>query len=72
MTSLEQLGIPLNCNPPKGEPGRSYVLIGGHDYNDPRSAVDIALQHRKTHPDTPVEIWPVSGDTWRVVREVVN
>jgi hypothetical protein len=70
--TLEQLGLPLNCNPPKNEPGIRWELIGGHDYHTPQDAVAIALQWRKTHPDEPVEIWPLTGDMWRVVREVRN
>ena len=34
-------------------------------------AVEIAFQNRHTHPDEPVEIWPVSGSEERiVVREI--
>jgi len=70
--SLEQLGLPLNCNPPPNEPGKRYLLVGGHDYYNPRDAVAMALQWRKTHENEPVEIWPISGDSWRVVREVTS
>jgi len=70
MTSLEQFGIGLNTNPPQNEPGTRFMLIGGHDFHTPADAVSIARQWRTTHPNDPVEIWPVTGDSWRVVREV--
>jgi hypothetical protein len=72
MTSLRQMQLPINLNPPKGEPGSRYQRIGEEIYHTPEAAVAIALQHRKTHPEEPVEIWPLAGDMWRVVREVVK
>ena len=36
-------------------------------------AVDIAHQNRQTHPDEPVEIWPVPDSDERiVVREIME
>lgn len=69
MTSLADYGIGLNCNPPKGEPGNRYILVKecGHI-----EAVELAIQSRKTHPDEPIEIWPLDGDMRMVVREVVK
>lgn len=69
MTSLEQFGIGLNCNPPPKEPGIKYIklLEAGHE-----EAVKYAIAYRSHHQDEPVEIWVKDGDTRLVVREKVT
>ena len=61
--SLEEAGITLNL---LGETPieEKYIVLQHTDWN---SAVQMALQCRRTHPDEPIELVP-KGDLWTVVR----
>lgn len=67
MTSLLDYNIGLNCNPPKGEPGKRYEKICEEEH---REAVRQAIAYKAEHKDEIVEIWPMDGDIRMVVREV--
>ena len=68
--TLEQWGIGINPIPPKEAAPKYEFIRQDCDWNE---AVEIAMQNRKTHPDEPVELWPIGGSHQvHVVREVMK